>query len=34
MDCFSLGKFLHAKLNVGNFISLHLHAEVNLEVVL
>ena len=34
MDCFLLGKYLQANINVTNFISLYLHVEVNLEVVL
>ena len=34
MGCFSLGEYLRANINLSNFISLYLRAEVNLEAVL
>ena len=34
MDYFSLGKYFWTNINVSNFISLYLPAEVNLKVVL
>ena len=34
MDCSLLGEYLRANINVSNFISLYLGAEVTLEVVL